>query len=253
MELSSTFESAGQGLTGDGAASYRLQSDIAQFCLPAATRDPNRKLAYVNSICLAFIVVGMLGVNPPKYVQKPLPELLEIVPVIFTPPPEEQPPPDPDQIPPEDATPPDPASPAPIVATLVAAPSAAVSFPVPVEGPVSLVPVKYAGPPPAILPKPRPVTVTAPTPVRLVTSKVQGGSFPPPQFVSGVLRNGESATVEVRIEVAPDGSMTKVEVDKTSGYLELDRRTVQHIRNRWRFPPGEARLYVYPVEYTATR
>jgi len=48
------------------AQGYALQSDLAQFCLPAVNRDGNRKLAYVNSICFVFLAVGVAGLDPPK-------------------------------------------------------------------------------------------------------------------------------------------------------------------------------------------
>src|SRR2546426_2643508 len=67
---------------------YALHSDLAQFCLPAATRDANRKLAYVNSICLLFLVVGLAGLNPPKIEQKVPEPIQEFVPVEIVQPPE---------------------------------------------------------------------------------------------------------------------------------------------------------------------
>src|SRR5947207_4399263 len=70
------------------APGYSLHSDIAQFCLPAANRDANRKLAYVNSICLLFLVVGLAGLNPPKIEQRVPEPIQEFVPVEIVQPPE---------------------------------------------------------------------------------------------------------------------------------------------------------------------
>src|SRR5438094_9456819 len=67
---------------------YALHSDLAQFCLPAATRDANRKLAYVNSICLLFLVVGLAGLNPPKIEQRVPEPIQEFVPVEIVQPPD---------------------------------------------------------------------------------------------------------------------------------------------------------------------
>jgi len=72
---------------GVPATGYALHSDLAQFCLPAATRDANRKLAYVNSICLLFLVVGLAGLNPPKIEQKVPEPIQEFVPVEIVQPP----------------------------------------------------------------------------------------------------------------------------------------------------------------------
>src|SRR5437762_12915966 len=70
------------------ATGYALHSDLAQFCLPAANRDANRKLAYVNSICSLFLAIGLAGINPPVLEQK-VPEPVEqFVPVEIVQPPE---------------------------------------------------------------------------------------------------------------------------------------------------------------------
>src|SRR5438874_6000625 len=70
------------------AQGYTLHSDLAQFCLPAANRDANRKLAYVNSICVLFLAIGIAGVNPPKLEQKVPEPIQQFVPVEIIQPPE---------------------------------------------------------------------------------------------------------------------------------------------------------------------
>ena len=40
---------------------YELKDELARLCLPAANRDPNRKLAWVNSICILFLLIGIFG------------------------------------------------------------------------------------------------------------------------------------------------------------------------------------------------
>ncbi len=42
---------------------YVLRDDLARLCLPAAQRDPDRQLAWVNSICLLFLLIGILGAH----------------------------------------------------------------------------------------------------------------------------------------------------------------------------------------------
>src|SRR5882724_6533997 len=64
-----------------GARGYSLNSDLAQFCLPAANRDSNRKLAYVDSICLLFLAIGIAGINPPKLEQRIPEPAQEFVPI----------------------------------------------------------------------------------------------------------------------------------------------------------------------------
>src|SRR5438309_11241499 len=78
------------GGTGGG---YALSSDLAKLSLPAAYRDQYRVLAWVNSICFLFLLVGLIGLKTPRIVVRPLSQLQEIVPVVFTPP-EEQPKPE---------------------------------------------------------------------------------------------------------------------------------------------------------------
>src|SRR5438552_18320923 len=75
---------------GEAAPGYALSSDLARLCLPAEFKDSYRKLAWVNSICFLFLVIGLLGLKAPRVVQRPLTQVEEPVPVVFTPP-EQQP------------------------------------------------------------------------------------------------------------------------------------------------------------------
>src|SRR5437870_12199988 len=151
---------------------YALHSDIAQFCLPAANRDANRKLAYVNSICLLFLAVGIAGLNPPKLEQKFPEPVQEFMPAEIVQPPE--PPkvePQPEQEQPEQQ--PDTPVEMPQIATVVAADPSQVKFAVPVEGPVVFAPARFAQAPPPAPPKPATRTVGKMT-------GAEGGSFPTP-------------------------------------------------------------------------
>src|SRR5438093_13074884 len=98
---------------------YQLVSDLARLCLPAATRDVNRKLAWTNSICFLFLTIGLIGLRPPQVIQKPMSEVTEVVPVIFTPP--EQPKVEPEIKPNEPEPTPDTVIDTPQIATVVAA------------------------------------------------------------------------------------------------------------------------------------
>src|SRR5438034_11424093 len=159
---------------GVPAPGYALHSDLAQFCLPAASRDANRILAYVNSICLLFLAIGVAGLDPPKLEQK-VPEPLQVfIPVEIVQPPE--PPkvePQPQQEEPEQQ--PDTPVEMPQVATVVAADPSQVKFAVPVEGPVVFAPAKFAQAPPPAPPKPATRTVVKMT-------GAEGGSFPAPNY-----------------------------------------------------------------------
>ena len=40
---------------------YQLKDELARFCLPAANHDPDRKLAWANSVCILFLLIGIIG------------------------------------------------------------------------------------------------------------------------------------------------------------------------------------------------
>ena len=223
---------------------YKLTSDIAQFCLPASSRDANRRLAYVNSICLLFLVIGVIGFRQPKVVQKELPPLPEIVPVVYTPP-EEQPKPEPKPQPDEPEPQPQTVVDMPQIATVVAADPSQVKFALPVEGPVVFAPAKFAAPP-AVPPKPTNRTV------QKLTDAV-GGSRPSPPYPRSALEQRQEGTVVVVIGVNPDGSDQSVEVKKSSGYFSLDRHVVNWIKEKFKFLPietDEVRLYEKDFEFS---
>jgi outer membrane biosynthesis protein TonB len=227
---------------------YQLESGIAKFCLPSASQDSDRKLAYANSIAFTFLVLGLVGaLVVPKLVERQLPVLEDIVPIVFTPP-ENEPPPPTEEAVTEPEPEPSQISEAPVVATVVAANAAEASFPVPVEGPVIFAPAKYAGPPPAVLnPPPRP----APRPVgptRFNWAGATDGSFPKPLYTTGTLPSGTHELV-LLVWVDAEGRAERVEVEKSCGSLEQDRKTVQHVRSRWRWKPGEPRFLSVPFEF----
>ena len=69
---------------------YRLKSDLARVCLPAPHAHDQRNLAWTNSICLLFLIIGLAGLQaappppiPVKPLEEPAPVLIE----------QEQPPP----------------------------------------------------------------------------------------------------------------------------------------------------------------
>src|SRR5437879_4527470 len=181
---------------------YELHSDLAQFCLPAANRDANRKLAYVNSICLLFLAIGMAGVNPPKLEQKVPEPIQQFVPVEIIQPPE---PPKMEPQPRQEDPEPQPDTPVemPQIATVVAADPSQVRFAVPVEGPVVFAPAKFAQAPP-------------PAPPKTTGSKIikftgtDGGTYPTwdyPAWARSQAQGIQEATATLILEVKPDGSV----------------------------------------------
>ena len=43
------------------APGYELKNELARLCLSTARREPERKLAWVNSVCILFLLIGILG------------------------------------------------------------------------------------------------------------------------------------------------------------------------------------------------
>lgn len=240
--------------TGVTAPHYQFHSDLAQYCFPAASRDSYAKYAYANSIFAAFLAIGILGVAKPReFRDKALPEMQEFMPVQLPPPVETPPPPETEQLTEETPTDSPPEAFQPLV---VAAANAAVAFPLQLDT-TNVVIAKIADlapPPPRYVPPDRPAAPTAAPRLERLRFGGKGvpGILPEPPFYSGLLKSGQTASLDIYIEVAPDGQKTKVEVSRSSGISELDRRVLLHVTSRWRFdPPGVVKYYVREFEYSA--
>jgi protein TonB len=223
---------------------YALHSDLAQFCLPAANRDAYRKLAYVNSLCLLFLVIGLAGINPPVLEQKVPEPVQQFVPVEIVQPPE---PPKTEPQPQEPNPEPQPDTPVaiPQVATVVAADPTQVKFAVPVEGPVVFAPAKFAQAPPPAPPKPAGRTVVKMT-------GAEGGTYPAPSYPRAALEQRQEGTVTLIIGVKPDGSVDSVELKTSSGHVTLDRAAVQHVKTKYKFLPistDEIRYFEKDIQF----
>lgn len=219
---------------------YAVASDLSKLCLPQEYKDTNRRLAWVNSICCLFLLIGFVGLKPPRVHLKPLSDVTEIVPVVIVPP-EDTPPPKPAEQPPE----PEPAAEttldAPVVATVVAADASTAAFAVPVEGPVVLAPTRFAAPPPRILKPPpdaRPVALQA-------AEEDWGGSSNQPDYPGLAQRNGYQGTVSLEITFDPSGAVQSAKVLKSSGYSVLDNAALDKVKKhlRLRAAPGGIRAY----------
>jgi len=240
-------DSAAQSQSGslDPAASsagrqYVLSDDLARLCLPREFKDAYRKLAYANSICALFLVVGLVGLKAPKVITKPLSEIIESVPVVFTPPPEQ-----PKQVTPETPEEPEQVTDQPldtpqVVAVVAAADAADVAFAVPVQGAVALAPTaRYVPPPPAVTRAP-----SAPVKFNPATAN-DTGIYPAPTYPGFALRNRQQGTVNIEIFVSAEGAVTQALVQKSSGYPTLDEAALEVVQKRWRFPAGSPRHYTW--------
>ena len=223
-----------------------LTSDLARLSLPQTFDDSARRLAYANSIGLLFLIIGLIGINPPNFARPEIPTGGDTVPVIFAPP-AEQPANEPQK---SDSTKPsDAPSETPEVAAIVVPNSADVAFAVPVEGPVVVAgSARFAQPPQAS----RPSRPAASGPAAFIPGGSVAGAFPWPtarDYPKEALSQHAQGTVLVYVMVDAAGSPVRVEVKDTSGYYMLDQAAVRWIKNKWRWLPGETREYYCPFEW----
>ncbi len=223
---------------------YQLSDDLARLCLPQEYKDACRTLAWVNSICFLFLLIGMVGLKPPKVIQRPLSEPPDVVPVVFTPP-EEQPKTEPEVKPDETQPPQETQEETPQVMTVVAAADpSAVAFAVPVQGAVAVAREAHlAAPPPPVIHAP------PAKPTQFNPQVSDGGSYPPPQYPSMALRNHYEGTAVIEIMVDPAGTITSAKVQKSSGFPLLDEAALEAVKRRWRFPPGQQRWLQWPCTF----
>jgi TonB family protein len=211
-----------------GAHDYTLSSDLAKLSLPAEYIDSYRNLAWTNSICFLFLVIGLIGLKAPRVIHRPLIQVTDSAPVIFTPP-EDQPKPEP-EVQPDEPAPQDAPVETPQIVTVAAPADAAVAFAVPVQGAVVLAKeVRFATPPP-------PVTHAPAGPTKF-DPNAGHGSFPAPEYPVLAQAHQYQGTATIEILVDESGKKTSVKVRKSSGFTILDDAAQRIVRDRWRFDP----------------
>lgn len=230
---------------------YRLNSDLAQYCLPSANRDDSRRLAWANSICLLFVTVAAMGVKQPVFVIRSPDPVPEAMPVVLLPPPVEQ-----EQQPvvkqeedqeeePQDTTQ------LQVIAPVLVADAKDVTFSLPTEGYVALAAnANLVPPPPPIIPKaPPPDNLPKPEWRNIRFGGKEFRKQPPPNYPDEFQRNRIGGTVEALITVGTNGIPAKVEVGRSSGSPALDRHVCEFIRKEWRAAAGEAGNYRIAITF----
>jgi TonB family protein len=224
---------------------FELKSGLAQFSLQALDPVSDRRLAWVNSVCILFLLIGILGSKPAKMSLKPLPPVEEISAVVvepITPPPQvslpEQPQEQNDQ---QDSDTPQ------VVVVTPEAPS--ISFAVPTIGNL-VVPNAIAKAPPI-------APMKAVTPLRsqptVLNSTGTSGERPQPPYPKIALDLGQQGTVLLRMTVDDSGVITSIEVEQTSGFPILDRSALDFVKRHWIVPPGTGtRVYEATINYKLT-
>lgn len=98
-------------------------------------------------------------------------------------------------------------------------------------------PRRTAAPAPSTAPA-RPIAAAKPAPaVNTASSSPVPTSQPAPRYPRNALRAGIGGTVQVQVDVGPDGVPTSVALASGSGNRELDRAAMEAVR-RWRFRPA---------------
>ncbi|MGB7768336.1 MAG: TonB family protein [Verrucomicrobiia bacterium] len=216
---------------------YTLKDELARLCLPTTSREPERKLAWVNSICLLVLIIGLMGARRAPGFVAPPPPAAQVVPTVIEPLPpppaatENQKPEQPDQN-----------QPAPrVVAVTLNSP--AIDFAVPTVGNL-VVPEALAQAPPAVRLKPLAIRIN---------STGAGGQRPEPPYPQIALEEAEQGSVTLSITANASGAVTDVQVKESSGYPLLDHSALDFIKRRWILPPGQGtRIYEATITYKLT-
>jgi TonB family protein len=202
---------------------YELKDELARLCLPSANRDTSLKLAWVNSICILFLLIGIVGGRRGLIVIKPVPPIREEIPVVIQP----------TVLPPQAiAQKPEQAEQNNQPRVLVALPNAPnVSFGVPTVGTL-VVPAALASAP-----------QEAPVRIGSLNNTGTGGDRPEPPYPPIARETGEQGTVKLLLGGDAAGNVVSVDVKESSGFPILDRASVDFIKHHWRLPAGDGNRF----------
>ena len=215
---------------------YELKSELARYCLPAQREDANLKLAWVNSICILFLIIGIAGARRGIISIKTLAPIREIVPVVVIP----------QTLPPQAVTPQkkmqEQQQNAP-VRVFVALPNAPnVNFSVPTIGILANSGALASAPPLNPL--------AAPAQVVTLGSTGAGGERPEPPYPPLAMQSSEQGTIVLLLGSDEDGNITSINVKESSGFPFLDQATVLFIKTHWHLPTNTGkRLFQTSITY----
>ncbi len=236
------------------APSYVLRDELAQFCLPKADRDPNRKVAWVNTLCLCVLLIGTIGIQTPAAlilkIQSEEPQVVQVEahqpkPQEFQQRPETEEE-EPDQAPREQ----------PVLPTIVALNTVDVKFAMPVEGPTAVAAnAALATPPPRVITRPVQPPTAKPqsdTPVRFSGFGKRGrdGFIPVPDVQDlppGLKKNlpRGSATTEFRFTVTTGGQIINLRIQKPSEHPAWDQFVLDWFQRKGTFIGQETNISFY--------
>jgi protein TonB len=215
---------------------YELKDELARLCLPSASRDVNLKVAWTNSVCILFLLIGIAGARRGIIAIKPAPPLVEAVPVVY----------EPVILPPQPTvekhqqTESEDDNAQPVAVVIPQTPN--ISFSVPTIGSL-IVPANLSAAPPL-----EPMRVK--TQIGTVSSTGVGGDRPAPPYPQIARQEGEQGTVVLLISGDEAGNVASVEVKESSGFPILDRSTQDFVKRHWRLPAGaNAQLFQTSITY----
>ncbi|MGZ4961390.1 MAG: TonB family protein [Limisphaerales bacterium] len=224
---------------GGGLPLREITPPLTQVAISRKEEDEWRPLAWVSSICILFLIIGLFGLKA-RPTKEPVPfQRVQVVPVVFTAPapPEKQQPvlieKSTSAIAAEEPAP-------PIVA---ASDAVQVNFPVAVQSPTAIVAPRYALPPP-VQTRPPAAVVTEFNP-----DSATHGYFPKPKYPAGELAARHQGKVLLLIVVGTDGKPESVDVKESSGWPKLDNAALEKARKDWDFGPGSRRYFDVPVVF----
>lgn len=195
----------------------------------AQRSQSERRLAWANSTCLLFLLIGIVGARthppPPK-----VPALLEeAAPIIVEPLP--PPPPDTAKAPEQDA----PEKTAAVVVVVVPN-SPTVSFSVPTVGTL-VAPAALAQAPPAEALRAQELPSQ---PTHLDYTDAAGSRPRQEDYPPLALRLHQQGTVVLLMTADANGNILSVDVKQSSGFSVLDRAAKDFVTLHWKLPKGQA-------------
>lgn len=211
---------------------YELKDELARLCLPSSSCDLNLKLAWVNSVCILFLLVGIAGARRGVIAIKPVPPIRVEVPVVVLP----------AVLPPQAVAPkPEQAEPKNQPQVLVVLPTAPnINFGVPTVGKLVADVALAAAPQPQAIP----------LHIGSVNTTGAGGERPEPPYPKIAMESGQQGNVVLSLTGDDAGNVVSADVKTSSGFPVLDRATADFIKRHWRLPTdGSTRLFETSVTY----
>jgi protein TonB len=202
--------------------SYGLKSELARYCLSSERQDTNLKLAWVNSICILFLIIGIVGARRGIISIRNVPPIHQVVPVVVMP----------RTLPPQAVAPQrreqprQQNQPARIFVALPNAPN--VSFSVPTIG--TLVGSADLASAPPLNPLQAPAQIVA------LGNTGAGGERPQPDYPPLAIQTGEQGTIVLLLDSDASGNVVSIDVKQSSGFPYLDHATVEYVKTHWHLP-----------------